>query len=441
MTYEKEDVLRRVREEKIRTIQLWFVDILGFLKCISITSRELESAFEYGKGFDGSSIAGFAEAEESDILARPDPSTFYLLPWTVGENIVARMFCDIFTPDGEPYPADPRAILRRVTERARKKGFAYLVGPELEYFYFGSEKVPEVIDQGGYFELISNDFAETLRNQAVKALETMEIPVEASHHEVSPSQHELDLQYAEALVMADSVVTARMVVKEIASQSGVHATFMPKPLPNVNGSGMHTHQSLFQNGNNAFFDPESEHHLSLVAQQFMAGQLRHVREFCAVTNQWVNSYKRLVPGYEAPVYISWARRNRTALIRVPDYRRGNEKATRIEIRSPDPACNPYLAFAVLLAAGLKGIEEQYELPPPVEPNIYKMQATERAERNLEALPVSLHEARKLMQESELVRQTLGDHVFNKFLINKEMEWEEYRTQVTPLELKKGLASL
>lgn len=437
----KESVIKEIREKKIDIIQLWFVDILGFLKTISISDREIEAAFEFGKGFDGSSITGFAEAEESDLLARPDPSTFCILPWHANEHPIARMYCDIFFPSGEPYSADPRSVLKNMVTKAESMGFEYVVGPEMEYFYFKSADAPEVLDWGGYFELIPHDLADSIRNKTIRILEGMGIPVEASHHEVAPSQHEIDIRYCEALEMADRVITSRMVIKELASMNGVHATFMPKPLERVNGSGMHTHQSLFKEGENAFFDPNSEDHLSLVARQFIAGQLKHAREFCCVTNQWVNSFKRLVPGYEAPVYISWARKNRTAMIRVPDYRPGNEEATRAEIRNPDPACNPYLAFAVLLAAGLRGIEKGYELSPAVEPNIYKMGEVERAQRRMGNLPVSLHEAHREMENSELVREVLGEHIFSKFLVNKEREWEEYRTQVTPLELRKGLSSL
>jgi len=437
----KESVIKEIREKKIDIIQLWFVDILGFLKTISISDREIEAAFEFGKGFDGSSITGFAEAEESDLLARPDPSTFCILPWHANEHPIARMYCDIFFPSGEPYSADPRSVLKNMVTKAESMGFEYVVGPEMEYFYFKSADAPEVLDWGGYFELIPHDLADSIRNKTIRILEGMGIPVEASHHEVAPSQHEIDIRYCEALEMADRVITSRMVIKELASMNGVHATFMPKPLERVNGSGMHTHQSLFKEEKNAFFDPNSEDHLSLVARQFIAGQLKHAREFCCVTNQWVNSFKRLVPGYEAPVYISWARKNRTAMIRVPDYRPGNEEATRAEIRNPDPACNPYLAFAVLLAAGLRGIEKGYELSPAVEPNIYKMGEVERAQRRMGNLPVSLHEAHREMENSELVREVLGEHIFSKFLVNKEREWEEYRTQVTPLELRKGLSSL
>ena len=437
----KESVIKEIREKKIDIIQLWFVDILGFLKTISISDREIEAAFEFGKGFDGSSITGFAEAEESDLLARPDPSTFCILPWHANEHPIARMYCDIFFPSGEPYSADPRSVLKNMVTKAESMGFEYVVGPEMEYFYFKSADAPEVLDWGGYFELIPHDLADSIRNKTIRILEGMGIPVEASHHEVAPSQHEIDIRYCEALEMADRVITSRMVIKELASMNGVHATFMPKPLERVNGSGMHIHQSLFREGTNAFFSADSKDHLSSTARQFIAGQLKHAREFCCLTNQWVNSYKRLVPGYEAPVYISWARRNRTAMIRVPDYRPGNDEATRAEIRCPDPACNPYLAFAVLLAAGLRGIEKGYELPSAVEPNIYKMGEVERTQRRMGNLPVSLHEAHREMEKSELVREVLGEHIFTKFLINKEREWEEYRTQVTPLELRKGLSSL
>ncbi|MEW6609909.1 MAG: type I glutamate--ammonia ligase, partial [bacterium] len=356
---EVDKVLKIIKEKNVKNIQLWFTDVLGFLKCVTITDREVESAFEHGKGFDGSSITGFAEAEESDILAKPEPETFQLLPWEPVEEPVGRMFCDILNPDGSPYPGDPRYVLKKIIKESAELGFTYYIGPELEYFYFKSNKEAKGLDEGGYFDIVPYDLANRLRKKTVKVLEEMGIPVETSHHEVAPSQHEIDLRYQDALTMADYTMTYRMVVKEIAQQEGVYATFMPKPVFGVNGSGMHTHQSLFQGTKNAFFDPNDEHNLSVTAKSFIAGQLKHAREICSILSQWVNSYKRLVPGYEAPVYISWAHRNRTALIRVPMYRPGSEQATRAELRCPDPACNPYLAFAVMLAAGLEGIKNKY----------------------------------------------------------------------------------
>lgn len=435
------DILKIVKDKKIKTIQLWFTDILGMLKCISITPKELEPSIEEGKGFDGSSVTGFAEAEESDIIAKPDTSTFAILPWQQEENLTARMFCDIENPDGTPYSGDPRYALKRNIARAKDKGFTYYVGPEVEYFYFKSEHSPEILDKGTYFDLIPNDFANSLRNKTVQALENVGIPLEASHHEVAPSQHEIDPRYNDALTMADNIITIRFFIKEIAQANGVYATFIPKPLFGENGSGMHVHQSLFKGEENAFFDPKDSLHLSQTAKYFIAGQLAHVREFSSIVAQWVNSYKRLVPGYEAPVYISWAQKNRTALIRIPIYRPGNEMATRAELRCPDPACNPYLSFSAMLAAGLAGIREKYELPPAVEPNIYKMGIDERKRRNLVSLPINLLEAISETKKSKLVKDALGEHIFSRFIHNKEMEWEEDRVQITSHELKKYLPLL
>lgn len=438
----KEDtILKTIKEKKIKTIQLWFTDILGILKCISITPEELKASFAHGKGFDGSSITGFAEAQESDIIAKPDLDTFRILPWEQENGLIARVICDILNADGTPYPGDPRYALKRNLKKAKDKGFTYNVGPEIEYFYFKSIKAPETLDEGTYFELIPNDLANDLRNKTVRTLESLGISVEASHHEVAPSQHEIDPNYSDALAMADNIVTMRYCIKEVAQTNGVYATFMPKPLYGRAGSGMHVHQSLFKGARNAFFERKDKMHLSGTAKYFIAGQLAHVKEFCSVVAQWVNSYKRLVPGYEAPVYISWGQKNRTALIRIPIYRPGNEKATRIELRCPDPACNPYLAFSVMLAAGLEGIESKYKLPLPVEPNIYKMQMEERKSRNLHALPVSLFEAIVETEKSKLVREALGEHIFSRFIVNKTMEWEEYRTQISSYEIKKYLPLL
>lgn len=437
------NILKTVKREGIKAIQLWFVDILGILKCVSITGGELKEALQHGKGFDGSSVAGFAEAEESDIIAQPDLTTFKILPWTKKDEggPIARIFCDILNPDRSPYTGDTRGVLRRAFGRAKKLGYIFYVGPEIEYFYFKSDKSADIIDEGSYFELIPNDLADTLRNKTVRVLEEMGISMEATHHEVAPSQHEIDPKYNEALVMADNVITCKYVIKEIAQQHGVYATFMPKPMFGVNGSGMHVHQSLFRGDKNAFFDKKDKHHLSETARQFIAGQLKHAREISSLTAQWVNSYKRLVPGYEAPVYASWAQRNRTALIRVPLYRPGNEKATRAELRCPDPACNPYLAFSVMLAAGLEGIEKKYKAPPPVEPNIYHMAMEERERRGLTSLPGNLLEAILETQKSQFVKETLGEHIFSRFLFNKKKEWEEYRIQITQHEIKKYLPLL
>ena len=395
--------------------------------------EELEQALEEGMGFDGSSIEGFARIDESDMLALPDPTTFQPLPWRPRERGVARMFCDIVRPDGAPFEGDPRYVLKRILERAAKLGFTFYVGPELEFFYFKDSKGTEVLDAGGYFDLTPLDVASDLRRQTVLTLEDMGIGVEYSHHEVAPSQHEIDLRYTDALTMADNAMTYRLVVKEVALANDVYATFMPKPIGNENGSGMHTHQSLFQGDRNSFYDAEDEYHLSPLAKAYIAGLLRHAKEITLITNQWVNSYKRLVPGYEAPVYVTWARRNRSDLIRVPECKPGKQVATRIEYRAPDAACNPYLAFAVMLAAGLAGIEREYPLPEPTEGNIFDLSEEERAERGVETLPDSLHEAIAAAESSELVRSALGDHVFESLLKNKKLEWAEYRAHVTDFE--------
>ncbi len=438
----KEYVLKTVKEQNVKFIRLWFTDILGFLKNFAITVEELEGALEEGMGFDGSSIEGFARIDESDMVARPDPDTFRLLPGRSNEHpSVARMFCDILKPGGESFEGDPRFVLKRNLKIAADLGYTYYVGPELEFFYFRDSKGTEFLDQGGYFDLTPRDAATDMRKDTVLTLEEMGIGVEYSHHEVAPSQHEIDMRYTDALTMADNVMTYRLVVKEVALKYGVYATFMPKPVLGENGSGMHTHQSLFTGDRNAFFDPKAPYHLSKTGKCFIAGLLKYAPEITAVTNQWVNSYKRLVPGYEAPVYLSWARRNRSDLIRVPEYRPGREKATRIEFRSPDPACNPYLAFSVMLAAGLEGIEKGYEAPEPIEENVYEMSEGERKKRGIETLPSSLQEAILLTEKSELVRKALGDHVFNAFIENKKIEWDQYRTQVTEYELKRYLPIL
>src|SRR5438034_7213991 len=440
LTKEAEYVLRTVEERGIRFIRLWFTDVLGFLKSFAITPQELEGAFAEGMGFDGSSIEGFARIQESDMVARPDPSTFQIIPWK-SEEQVARMFCDIYDPDGTPFDGDPRGVLKRQLARASDLGYTFYVGPELEYFYFRSSDGTEFLDRGGYFDLTPLDVATDYRKRTVEYLEGMGIPVEYVHHEVAPSQHEIDLRYADALTMADSVMTYRLTVKEAAQEFGVYATFMPKPVAGVNGSGMHTHQSLFEGDRNAFFDATDEHHLSKTGKSYIAGILRHARELTLIVNQWVNSYKRLVPGYEAPVYICWARRNRSALVRVPMYKPGKEHATRIEFRSPDPACNPYLAFAVMLAAGLKGIDEEYELPPEASDNIYEMSEAERRAAGIESLPEDLHEAISVAEGSDLVRDVLGDHVFEYLIRNKREEWDAYKSYVTPYELERYLPVL
>jgi glutamine synthetase len=438
----KEYILKMAKEHDVKFVRLWFTDILGILKSFAITVEELEGALEQGMGFDGSSIQGFARIDESDMVALPDPDTFQLLPWRPRvHHAVARMFCDIQKPGGELFEGDPRYVLKRNLKRAADMGYTFYVGPELEYFYFQDSKGTQRLDEGGYFDITPLDVATDLRRETVLTLEEMGIAVEYSHHEVAASQHEIDMRYTDALTMADNVMTYRLVVKQIALQQGVYATFMPKPVFGINGSGMHVHQSLFKGDTNAFFDKNDKYHLSKLAKHYIAGLLRHAPEITAVTSQWVNSYKRLVPGYEAPVYISWARRNRADLIRVPEYMPGKEKATRIEFRSPDPACNPYLAFAVMLAAGLEGIEKEYEVPEPIEENVYEMTDEERERRGIGTLPGSLWEAIQLTEKSELVRRSLGDHVFNAFIENKKIEWDQYRSQVTEYELKRYLPIL
>jgi glutamine synthetase len=434
-------VLRTVEERGVRFVRLWFTDVLGFLKSFAITPAELEGALDEGMTFDGSAIEGYSRVQEADMLARPDPNTFEIVPWRGNDAPVARMFCDIQHLSGEPFDGDPRYVLKRNLDRAREKGFTFYAGPEMEFFYFESPEYPEPLDHAGYFDLTQMDMVSELRKQTILTLEAMGIPVEYSFHELGPSQHEIDLRYTDALTMADNVMTFRLVVKEVAQDLGVYATFMPKPIAGAFGSGMHTHVSLFEGDVNAFHDPGDEHGLSKVGKAFIAGLLRHAREITAVTNQWVNSYKRLIVGYEAPVYLCWARNNRSALVRVPLPKRGKESSTRIEFRSPDPACNPYLAFSLILAAGLKGIEEGYDLPPEATNNIYEMTAEERAAEGIGSLPQSLAEAIEVMESSELVAGALGEHVFDYFIRNKRKEWEEYTAYVTPFEVDRYLGTL
>jgi glutamine synthetase len=437
----KEYVLKKAHDNKIKFIRLWFSDVQGMLKSFSITIEELEGALSEGMGFDGSSIEGFSRIEESDVIALPDPSTFQILPWSQAENGVARMFCDILEPNGKNFEGDTRWVLKRNLKKAADLGYTYYVGPELEYFYFKSEKNPEPLDYGGYFDVTTPDIASNLRRTTILYLESMGIGVEYSHHEVAPSQHEIDLRYTDALTMADNAMTYRMIVKEVAARNGFFATFMPKPIFGENGSGMHTHQSLFKGDKNMFFDAADKYSLSAEAKYFIAGLLKHSKEICAITNQWVNSYKRLVPGYEAPVYISWARRNRSTMVRVPMYKPGKEKATRIEFRCPDPACNPYLAFSVMLAAGLEGIRNKYPLADPVEENIFEWDKKKRESEGMDTLPDNLFEAVKYMENSKLVKDALGEHVFTKFIENKHIEWDRYRTCITDYEIKKYMPIL
>lgn len=437
---DKKDVLELAKKHDVKFIRLWFADIHGQLKSFAVPIDELEFAFNEGMGFDGSSIKGFARIDESDMIARPDPKTFVILPWRPKEKAVARMFCDIYEPDGSPYKGDPRYILKVNLEKAKQKGYTFFVGPELEYFYFRSDKGTETLDEGGYFDY-PTDAAEDLRRDTIIALESMGIKVEYSHHEVAHSQHEIDLRYADALTMADIVMTYRVTVKEIAKQYNVYATFMPKPIFGQNGSGMHTHQSLFKGNSNAFFDPKDQYFLSDTAKKYIAGLLTHVKEITLVLNQWVNSYKRLVPGYEAPVYICWARRNRSTLVRVPLYKPGKEKATRIELRSPDPSCNPYLAFSSMLTAGLKGVEKGYKMPEPIEMDVYHLSEAERAKLNIDTLPGNLNRAIEYAETSEVLKEALGEHIFEQFITSKKVEWDDYRIRIHPYEIERYLPVL
>jgi glutamine synthetase len=437
-------VLHTVEERGVKLIRLWFTDVLGNLKSFAISPAELENALEDGMTFDGSSIDGFSRVQESDVLAVPDPNTFEMLPWGDPKAPEARVFCDIHHLDGTPFDGDPRQVLRRNLDKGREKGYSFFIAPDMEFFYFAPPEkgqLPQPLDEAGFFDLTTSDVSGTLRKQTIRTLETMSIPVEYSFHEDAPSQHEIDLRHTDALTMADSIMTFRLVVKEVAASQGVHATFMPKPLEGVQGSGMHVHLSLFQGDDNAFYDENDAYNLSPVAKCFMAGLLRHASEITAVTNQTVNSYKRLVPGFEAPVYLSWARNNRSGLIRVPIPKRGNPSATRIEYRAPDPACNPYLAFSVLMAAGLKGIEEGYELPNEGQANMFELNDTELAKIGVDQLPQSLNDALTVMERSELVQEALGEHIFEWFLRNKRSEWRGYKTQVTPFELDRYLRAL
>ncbi|RYX82381.1 glutamine synthetase [bacterium] len=426
-------VLRAAQERDVKFVRLWFTDILGILKSVAIIAEELETALEEGITFDGAAIEGFAREDESDMIAIPDPNTFTILPFGTAEGAVARVFCDIRLPNGTPAETDPRYVLQRQLREAATLGYTFYVGPEVEYFYFktpvpGEPVRPEPLDYGGYFDLTSSDVASPLRRKTALTLEKMDIGVESSHHEGAPSQHEIDLRYTDALTMADAMMTFRLVVKEIAAENGCVATFMPKPLAGHNGSGMHINMSLYKKGKNAFYDAKDPEHLSDLARGFIAGLLRHARELTLFTNQWVNSYKRIIPGYEAPTRITWAQRNRADLVRVPSFKPGRESSRRVEYRSPDAACNPYLVFALLLAAGLEGIKNNYELP------------SEMAQE-AEVLPADLNEAIAAARDSELARRVLGDTLFEKFLANKKFEWEAYRSQVHQYELDRYLTLL
>ena len=435
---QRDYVLRTVEERGVRLIRLWFTDVLGRHKSVAISPAELEVVLDEGLQFDGSAIDGFSRIQESDVLARPDAATFELLPWANPEEPSGTIFCDITDLDGTPFKGDPRQVLRRNVDRARAAGFEMFCAPEVEFFYFAdasTSSAPVPLDQASYFDLTTADVASDLRKQTLHMLEALSIPVEYSFHEDSPSQHEIDLQYTDALSMADSIMTLRLAVKKIAMDRGVYATFMPKPLNGVQGSGMHTHLSLFRDGVNAFHDPDAENGLSDTARAFIAGLLKHAREITAITNQLVNSYKRINEGYEAPRYVSWARNNRSALVRVPIPKPGKVDSTRVEYRAVDPACNPYLAFSVLLAAGLRGVEDGLELPPEARVNLYDLSRGEQRDLGVAGLPANLSEALDEMEESTLVRDALGDHIFEWFLLNKRAEWSEYQRQVTPFELE------
>jgi glutamine synthetase len=433
-------VLHSANELDVKFIRLWFTDILGTLKGFAITVDELEEVLDRGATIDGSSIAGFARSDESDMIAMPDPTTWQLLPWRPRENAVARMFCDILKPDGTPFDGDPRNVLRRNIQRASDKGYSFYVGPELEYFYLEDSDSVVPVDQGGYFDQTSAGAGPDLRRETVLSLEELGIPVAHSHHEVAPGQHEIDLRHQNALAMADTVITYRVVVKEIASQHGVYASFMPRPMNGQNGSGMHCHLSLAKGEQNAFFDEDDALHLSSEGRSFLAGLIRHSPEITAVTNQWVNSYKRLVPGTEAPAFSVWTGGNWGDLVRVPPYQ-GRAEAVRIEYRAPDSACNPYLAFSVMLAAGMKGMEEGYELGEPVTSDVDSMTPSERAEAGISRLPSNLGQALELLRDSELVREALGDSIFDNFIRNKEMEWREFEATVTQYEVDRYLKVL
>ena len=431
-----------MEERSVKLIRLWFTDVLGKLKSVAISPVELETALEEGMHFDGSAIDGFSRVQESDVLAKPDPTTFELLPWA-DEGGTARMFCDIFDHAGNPFDGDPRHVLRRNLDDANRDGYSFFVAPEMEFFYFADGEPshpPTLLDSGSYFDLTTSDVASDLRRETISVLETMGIPVEYSFHEDSPSQHEIDLRYTDAMSMADQVMTFRLVVRELALERGRFASFMPKPLEGMQGSGMHLHLSLFKDGDNAFHDADADFSMSAVGRAFMAGLLVHAREITAITNQLVNSYKRLVVGYEAPIWVSWAKNNRSALVRVPVTRADKPSSTRVEYRSPDPSCNPYLAFSVILAAGMAGIREGYDLPAETTQNIFELTAEEMEKLGVEPLPQSLSEALDVMERSDLVHNALGEHIFEWFLRNKRSEWRDYKTHVSQWELERYLPS-
>jgi glutamine synthetase len=442
MDHQQDYVLRTVEERRVRLVRLWFTDVLGQIKSVAISPVELESAFEEGVQFDGSAIDGFSRVQESDVLAFPDPNSFQLMPGPAGEELTARIFCDIANLDRTPFEGDPRQVLKRNLASAAEQGYQLMCAPEVEFFYLASDddsSPPQPLDQASYFDLTTHDETTDIRRRTIQRLESTGIPVEYSFHEDAPSQHEIDLRYTDGLAMADNVMALRMIVREVAMAAGVHATFMPKPIEGVQGSGMHTHLSLWRGDDNAFYDPDDPVGLSSVARGFIAGLLRHASEITAVTNQLVNSYKRLVAGFEAPVHISWARNNRSALVRIPVPKQGKEdQGTRLEYRALDPACNPYLAFSVVLAAGLRGITEGYELPEEAAGNLFDTSEAERRAADTGMLPTNLSAALDEMEASELVREALGEHIFEWFLRNKRAEWAAYRTHVSSFELRRYL---
>jgi len=451
MDKQRDFVLRTIEERGVKFIRLWFTDVVGTLKSVAIAPAEVEGAFAEGLGFDGSAIEGLTRSYEADVLAHPDPATFQILPWRGEIDPTARMFCDITTPDGQPAVADPRNVLKRTLATAAERGFTFYTHPEIEFYLLTSSKFgeegPQPVDRAGYFDNVPGGTAHDFRRRSVRMLEDLGISVEFSHHEAGPGQNEIDLRYADALTTADNIMTFRTVIKEVAIEQGVYATFMPKPLSGEPGSGMHTHMSLFEGDTNAFYDGAGQYQLSKIGRHFIAGLLRHAPEITAVTNQFVNSYKRLWGGSsqnklgEAPSFVTWGHNNRSALVRVPLYKPNKGQSARVEYRAIDSAANPYLAFSLLLAAGLKGIEEGYELPAEAEDNVWELSDAERRALGYSQLPASLDHAVSLMEESELVAQTLGEQVFNFVLLNKRQEWREYRAQVTPYELKSNLEML
>lgn len=445
MDKQRDFVLRTIEERGVKFVRLWFTDVVGTLKSVALAPAEVEGAFNEGVGFDGSAIEGLTRSSEADVLAHPDPSTFQILPWRGTVDPTARMFCDIITPDGQPAVADPRNVLKRTLAKAADRGFTFYTHPEVEFYLLESSKLkngrPVPVDSAGYFDNVPGGTAHDFRRASVRMLEDLGISVEFSHHEAGPGQNEIDLRYADALTTADNIMTFRTVVKEVAIEQGVYATFMPKPLAGHPGSGMHTHMSLFEGDSNAFYDAGGRYQLSQIGRQFVAGLLHHAPEITAVTNQFVNSYKRLWSGDEAPSHITWGHNNRSALVRVPLYKPGKGQSARVEYRGIDSAANPYLAYALMLAAGLKGIEDGYELPAEADVDVWSLTDAERRALGYGSLPASLDQALDRMESSELVAETLGEQVFQYVLLNKRRDWVEYRAQVTAFEYESNLEIL